>query len=366
MGPSMEIVDGAIRAYYLFDVADSINLANLRTIEGEGLARADIPLRQHASTAYLQFPVPPLVARLPDTELSEMRCTVRVKLFDYGIISIRLSFDANGPWNRLFDLTEKVKRDERIATYAQTTVARICDELGKALDERHSPLVEDYFVIDIGSFDAPVDADDLLHDNPERLAALLLGERSTLAKTEIDESLRVRFSYYSDDLTVVQWDTAFVYDRRESSDAIQDILEFANSQLLELRTYDALLDRELDVVYAQQPGRPARSPFGRREADQAETLRYLIVDVLELIDRSSNALKVVGDAYYARIYRAAARRLGLADWQRQIDSKLASLGDMYRFAIDQARSRRDEFLEVIVIVLIALELIVGIATLVRH
>ena len=83
----------------------------------------------------------------------------------------------------------------------------------------------------------------------------------------------------------------------------------------------------------------ARSVFGRREADLAANVRYLIVDVLELIDRSSNALKVVGDAYYARIYRAAAARLGLADWQRQIDSKLASVGDIYRFFIDQARAR---------------------------
>ena len=362
----MEIVEGSIRAYYLFDVADTIDLGNLRTIEGEGLARADIPLRPHASTAYLQFPVPPLVARLPDVELGDLRATVRAKFFDYGVISVRLSFDARGPWNRLFDLTEKVKRDESIVAYAQTTVKRLCDELGSALAKRHISLVEDYFVVDIGRFDVPIDAEDLLHDNSERLAALLLGERSGLSRGEIDESLRVRFSYFNDDVTVVQWDTAFIYDRRESSDAIQDILEFANSQLLELRTYDALLDHELDDIYKQLPDRPSRSTLGRREAEQAENLRHLIVDALELIDRSSNALKVVGDAYYARIYRAAARRLGLADWQRQIDSKLASLNDMYRFAIDQSRSRRDEFLELIVIILIALELVVGVATLVRH
>ena len=362
----MEIVDGSIRSYYLFDVADTIDLATLRTIEGEGLARADIPLRPHASTAYLQFPVPPLVARLPDVDLGETRATVRAKFFDYGVISLRLSFDARGPWNRLFDLTEKVKRDESTVAYAQKTVMRLCDELGSALKKRHVPLVEDYFVVDVGRFDVPIDAEDLLHDNPERLAALLLGERSGLSKAEIDEALRVRFSYFNDDVTVVQWDTAFIYDRRESSDAIQDILEFANSQLLELRTYDALLDRELDEIYKHLPERPTRSTLGRREAEQAENLRHLIVDALELIDRSSNALKVVGDAYYARIYRAAARRLSLTDWQRQIDSKLASLNDMYRFAIDQSRSRRDEFLELIVIILIALELVVGVATLVRH
>ncbi|HEX8806900.1 MAG TPA: hypothetical protein VF741_08115, partial [Candidatus Aquilonibacter sp.] len=65
-------------------------------------------------------------------------------------------------------------------------------------------------------------------------------------------------------------------------------------------------------------------------------------------------------------YRSAAARLGIADWQRQIDAKLASVRDIYRFFSDQARGRRDEFLEVIIIVLILVEVILGALTLVRH
>ncbi|HTU69344.1 MAG TPA: hypothetical protein VMF11_03400 [Candidatus Baltobacteraceae bacterium] len=362
----MKIAAGAVRAFYLFDVADTIDLAALRTVEGEGVAPADIPLRPHQSNSYLQFPVPPLVARLPDTMLAELQCTVRAKFFDYGVISLRLSFAAGGAWGELEAVAARVRRNEEIAKYAIAVVRRVCDELGAALDDRHEPLIEDYLVIDIERFDPRLDAEALLHDHSEALSNILLGESGSLSQGEIEESLRTRFSYYADDLTIVQWDTAFVYDRRESSDAIQDILEFANSQLLELRTYDALLDRELDSIYATAPGQRSRSLFGRREAELAADVRYLIVDVLELIDRSSNALKVVGDAYYARIYRAAAARLGLADWQRQIDSKLASVRDLYRFFIDQARVQRDEFLEVIVILLIAIEVVIGVVTLVRH
>jgi len=359
----MEIAAGAIRAFFMFDVADTIDLANLRTIEGEGLARADIPLLQHKSAAYLRFPVPPLAAHLPDAHFGTLRASVRVKLFDYGVISLRFSFDACGEWSRLVDLTHAVRHDERIAAYALDATRRICDELGPALDDRHEPLAEDYLVIDVERFTLPLDTEHLLRDHGAQLVPLLLGERVALARAELDESLRVRFSYFADDLTVVLWDAAFVYDRRESSDAIQDILEFANSQLLELRTYDALLDRELDDVYKLQPYKGGHSLRGRRETDQAQQLRYLIVDVLELIDRSSNALKVVGDAYYARIYRAAAKRLGLSDWQEQIDAKLTSLRGVYQFLTDEARSRRDEFLELIVIALIGVEIVIGVATL---
>jgi hypothetical protein len=364
----MQVTSGAVHAFYLFDVADTIDLAAMRTVEGEGLTPALSTLhpRPHASTAYLQFQSPPLVARLPDAEFDELGCTVRAKFFDYGVISLRFSFNAAGTWEELAQLSERVRRDQRLAAYAASTVAHICDDLGTALDERHEPLVEDYNIVEVERLEPAIDADALLRGHSAELAGLLLAESPSLSRSEIEESLRTRFSYFADDLTIVQWDTAFVYDRRESSDAIGDILEFANSQLLELRAYDARLDRELDAIYALPPDARAASFLGRRESDRASEIRYLIVDVLELIDRSSNALKVVGDAYYARIYRAAAARLGIADWQRQIDSKLASVGDMYRFFVDQARSRRDDFLEQIVIALIAIEVVIGILTLVRH
>ncbi|MBV8637208.1 MAG: hypothetical protein JO322_03930 [Candidatus Eremiobacteraeota bacterium] len=363
----MNIAAGAIRAFYLFDVADTIDLGALRTVEGEGVFPKDIPLRAYASTAYLQFPVPPLVARLPDATFGDMRCMVRAKFFDYGVISLRFTLPIAGSWEHLQAAANDLRRSDEIARYASNTVERICRELGSALDDPHRALIEDYFVVEVERFEPRIESAALLHDYSETLAQLLLGETSSLSQSEIEEALRTRFSYYIDDLTIVQWDTAFVYDRRESSDAIGDILEFANSQLLELRTYDALLDRELDTIYASQSGSRARSSLsGRRESESAASIRYIIVDVLELIDRSSNALKVVGDAYYARIYRAAASRLGLTDWQSQIDSKLASVRDMYQFLVDQARSRRDEFMEIIVIVLIAIEVVIGVWTLVRH
>ena len=123
------------------------------------------------------------------------------------------------------------------------------------------------------------------------------------------------------------------------------------------------LDAELDTIYALDPKRPTRR-FGRRQAqDAADRLRYLIVDIAELTDRASNALKIIGDAYYARLYRGAAGRLGLKDWQRQIDSKVETVNEMYRFFTDQAQVARSEFLEVVIIALIAIEIVVALLAL---
>jgi hypothetical protein len=155
-----------------------------------------------------------------------------------------------------------------------------------------------------------------------------------------------------------------VYDRPEGAEATLDILEFANSQLVEFRTYDARLDDELDAIYALEPGRSTqRFQRGRESSARADRVRYLLVDILELTDRTSNALKIIGDAYYARFYRAVSGRLGLADWQRQIDAKLRSVSEIYHVFQDQAQYARSEVLEYIVIVLIAVEAVIGVLAL---
>ena len=355
------IREGAFHAYFVYDVADTIDLPKLGSVAGTGVARAPLQLRREASAGFIAYPVAPIAVAMPPSG----GFAIRAKVFDYGIVSIRISREFAGSWQSFAAFTRTLRNDPALETLGRATLGRVLEEIGAALDEPHEPLLEDYFVFDVEAFVTPVTAAQLLGPCAPALASLVLGEERKLMGAEQEEALRVNFSYFEDDLAVVQWDTAFVYDRREGGAAILDILEFANTQLAELRTYDARLDAELDTIYALDPKRPTRR-FGRKEAQQAaDRLRYLIVDIIELTDRASNALKIIGDAYYARLYRGAAGRLGLKDWQKQIDSKLASVNEMYRFSTDQAQAARGEFLELIVIVLIALEIVIGILTL-RH
>jgi len=356
------IREGAFHAYFVFDVADTIDLERLATVGGEGVARAPLHLRREASPGFIEFETQPIVARVP-TAFGDG--SARVKIFDYGVVSIRFTVAFAGPWNAYAALGRRMRLDDQLPVLAGAALDRVLAEIAGALDEPHAPLVEDYLVFEIDAFEVPTDAGALLGTHAGALASLVLCEERRLTAGERDEALRVNFAYFDDDLSVIQWDTALVYDRREGAQATLDILEFANTQLAELRTYDRRLDAELDTIYALDPKRPTRR-FGRRQAqDAADRLRYLIVDIAELTDRSSNALKIIGDAYYARLYRGAAARLGLKDWQKQIDSKLETVNEMYRFFTDQAQASRSEFLEIIVILLIAFEGIVGLFAL-RH
>lgn len=356
------VAQGAFVAYFVYDVADTIDLARLAIVGGEGVSRAPLQLRREASPDFIEFETQPVVARLPTLAGAP---EIRVKIFDYGVVSVRLRIPFAGPWVDFAAFTRRLRVDNDLVSLAEVTRDRVLREIASALDEPHAPLVEDYFVFEVERFEEPIDGSTLLGPCADAIARLVLCEERRIVPVEAADAMRVNFAYFDDDLAVVQWDTAFVYDRRESANATLDILEFANTQLVELRTYDKRLDAELDTIYALDAKRPTRR-FGRREAqDTADRLRYLIVDIAELTDRSSNALKIIGDAYYARLFRGAAGRLGLKDWQKQIDSKLETVNEMYRFFTDQAQAARSEFLEVVVITLIAIEIVLGLISL-RH
>ncbi len=355
---------GAFRAYFIYDVADSIDLSRVPRISGEDVARAPLQLRREATPGHIQFPVPPLVARLgtPDEFPS---ATLRAKIFDYGVVSIRVSVPVDGPWEHFASETRRLRVDARLEALARHHLEALLIEMATALDDPHPPQVEDYFVFEVERFEPQIGSEALLGAHANAVASLILGESRRLTASERDEALRVSFSYFEDELVVVQWDAAFVFERPEGAAATEDILEFANTQLVELRTYDQSLDAELDTIYGLDPKNAGRR-FGRKRAQAAaDRLRFIKIDVLELADRAGNSLKIIGDAYYARLYRGAAGRLGLKDWQQQVDAKLASVDDLYRFFNDQAQAARGEFMEAVVILLIALEIVLGLVTL-RH
>jgi hypothetical protein len=201
-------------------------------------------------------------------------------------------------------------------------------------------------------------AEELLARHSEEIALLLRGERQALSRQEQEEVLRNRLSYLADDLAVPTWNAAFVYDTEAGANAALEIFEFANSQLLEFRYYDELLDVELARIYAQlQHQHWYETLAGRGYIHAAHQLHALFIDVTEITDRTQNALKMVGDIYAARLFNLAAARLGLASWKASVEDKLETLDDIYRFAVEQVGILRGHFLELTIILILILELV---------
>ncbi len=358
---ALVIEKAVFHAYFIYDISDTINIERLKELEGDKFKQKKLSLRAEASPSSIEFSVPPLVASWNSVTVEGLQASVAIKLYDYGIVSIRLSFSFSGAWAEFARTSRLLRQSEELTESAAVILKELTQLISAAINKPHAPLVEDYFIFELCKLQPQVESTVLLNEYRSELASLLLGESKPLSRLEQDEALRIHFSYFDSDLVIVQWDASIVMDNEDGAEAVESILEFANTQLVEFRSYDLRLDSKLDEIYGWNLTR--RQPhafFGRKDsAQRTELLRSLLVDIRELSDRASNALKIIGDAYYVRVYRGITSRLGLSDWQHQVESKLESVGEVYRFATDQAQHASSEFLELVIIVLILIEILLS-------
>jgi hypothetical protein len=352
-----EIRSGSLTAFFLFDVGEAINLDRVRAEIGPA---SEVRLAPKSSTPpYVQYQQPPLAidGGVLGPELGGFR--VRFKVFDYGVISVAFSEPLPHTWQELLARGLQCQEDGRLAGEAERRCRELLGRLAPAVTAaRQHYLAEDYFVFAVTALDASPTAEHVVDRHGDTIARLLRVEREPLSRQEREEVLRHRISYLENDLVIPAWNAAFVYDTEVGANAALEILEFANSQLLEFRYYDQLLDAQLAGIYAQlqEPGW-FKGWAGRRYTRAAQRVHALFIDVNELTDRTENALKIAGDVYAARLFGLAAARLGLDQWKANVKEKLQTLDDIYRFAVEQTGMARGEFLELTIVLILVFELV---------
>ena len=352
-----EIQSGFVSASYLFDVAQAVDLAALKQHFGPRASAARLDDKAPGPPR-LQYVQPPLLVEggvLSIDDIDGFR--VRLKFYDYGVIAVLLSRPFSGSWADLIELGQALIENEPLENRAAAVCRQVVDGLRSSLKGiRASFLSEDYFVFAVTGLEQPAQADQLLDLRGTEIAQLLRGERQLLSRQERDEILRHRLSYLADDLVIPAWNAAFIYDSESAALATMEILELANSHLLEFRYHDDLLDSELTNIYAAlQAPRWTDRFAGRRHTQAARRLQSLFIDVNELTDRMENAVKLVGDVYSARLFGIVSARLGLDRWKRNVEEKLKTLDDIYRFAVEQTGMSQGNILEFVIVLILLIE-----------
>jgi hypothetical protein len=98
----------------------------------------------------------------------------------------------------------------------------------------------------------------------------------------------------------------------------------------------------------------------RSRTEVLQRVARLQVDGTILFEGVNNTLKLLGDPYLARVYRLAAQRFHLSDWDASILRKLKTVESIYEKISDQQSAFRMEVLEWIIILLIAVSIVVSI------
>ena len=353
-----DITSATVTAFYLFDVAEQIDVGALqRAIGGAAAPARFVP--KSGAPSYVQNSTPPVVVEREATGAGDVEgFRPRFKFFDYGVMSVALTRQFNGDWPELIALSQEYIENDALERAAERMCRDVVSRFTAAMGGvRTRWLSEDYLVFAVTALAEPLPADALLARRSAEIALMLRGERQPLSQQEQEEILRNRLSYLADDLVIPTWNAAFVYDTDAGAQAALEIFEFANSQLLEFRYYDDLLDVELARIYSQlQRQRWVDTLLGRGYIRAAHQLHALFIDVNEITDKTQNALKMVGDIYAARVFNLTAARLGLGPWKASVADKLKTLDDVYRFAVEQVAISRGHFLEATIVLILIFEL----------
>jgi len=349
-------LQGAVLVLIQFDVSEEIRLDELRRIFGARRAEASF---KHAAPNYVQYQRPPVVEPIEPLVLdSGERLDAQIRYYDYGVLSVVFELPFSGDWDTLVRLSSRWVWDTDFTSLASKIVKSKLERARPALIKPYKDwLHEDYFTFHVSEMASKPTAIELLSQYGGQIAQIVRGETAPLSEGERQEVLQGRISYYPNDLAVIGWNAALLYDTNAGAETAIQLLEYANSQLLEFRHYDELLTRELEGVYdfLETGGTGLWSRW--RTAQAASKLHTVLLDVGELTEHADNAIKFLSDMFSARLYKLAASKIGVPDYKDLVQKKLRTAEELYHFMVDQFNQSRAFVLELMVVIILIIELV---------
>jgi hypothetical protein len=350
-----ETMRGAVLAFILYDVCEEIKLRELGSIIG---ARTVEQAFKQNAPEYVRFQNPPLVESVEPVKFDEGKIfQTQIKYYDYGVVSVVFRGEISGDWRDLIRMASQWMSGSEFERNASKIVRPKLERVAPAIVKAYPEwLVEDYFLFHIVEIPGDPTAAALIEKCGDRMAQLVRGETAPLSESERNEVLQSKTSYYPNDLTVIGWHNAFLYDTPAGAEMAIQLIEYANSQLLEFRHYDELLTRELEEVY-RSLARGARVSRRWRMGREAARLQAVTLEVTELAERADNAIKFLSDMFSARLYRLAAIKVGVIDYKNLVNEKLRTADHLYESMIEQFQQGRTFVLEVMVVIILIIELV---------
>jgi hypothetical protein len=350
------VLGGFVLVLIQFDVCEELRLDSLQqTVSARTVQKLSM---KHSAPAYVRYQRPPVVEPLDPLVLeSGERLEGEIKYYDYGVVSVIYQLPFTGDWDALVHLSSRWVWELDFPSKVEFIVRRRLERAAAAMVKPYDRwLSEDYFIFHVRDVENSPSAAVLVRDRGAEIAQVVRGDRTRLAEGERAEVLHSQISYYAGDLAVIGWNAAFLYDSSAGAETAIQLLEYANSQLLEFRHYDELLTEILDGVYdtlGQKRGMLARWRLAR----SATSLHTVLLEVAELTEHADNAIKFLSDMFAARLYRLAALKVGVPDYKDLVAQKLKTAEDLYDYMIDQYNQGRTFFLEVAVVLILLIELL---------
>ncbi len=212
---------------------------------------------------------------------------------------------------------------------------KLAGECRRVLDEFfcNREFDEDYSVYCVSGYSGDPEVFLSLFGNT--IAGFLKNEEVPLDDEEVQLTLGVSLKYGKDDITIVDWDGAFIFDAAGDFQSDIELFEIANLQLLRSRILSEELDKRLEKALNMLRGGKKlpvlRSRDVRRVLKEIIEIRTLSILESETVEHN---IKLIGDWYSARLYSLIGKKYHLDAWAMDIKEKLDMLEDVYTMAVE--------------------------------
>lgn len=341
-----------IRFYRIYDIGKEIDLDWLeRALSANYFTARTSFLRVKPTSIVVE--APPLLIRMHPFDIEKngkkYEFGVVARVYDIGVISFCFAYEDP---DALFDDLERTAHgfsgEERLVDYFSQYL--------KTLGEIIKPHIKSY------STDPDFFEDYTVYISDRRPGdfdpvPLLVGEKIRLSQQAREEITRNSLSYTVDDLAVISWDSGLICDPESPADLL-DLMEFANVQVFELRYYDRELTRQMRKMY-EDIERADQLSWVRRIRSYHSIMGSLMetnAEISEITEKVRNLIKVTEDVYYARVYETALKVFRSGQWSESVNRKIEVIRDTYSMLSDEVRIQHSNFLEWVIIALIAFEI----------
>lgn len=347
----LRIDEGMIMSYFCFDVGNEIFLEEIEKVLGKRAEKVLLTY-ERLTPEYVQYKTPPLFIRAGIEKINGKEWGVDAKLYDFGVVTVRLWANIKGSTAEITKLLDKAEED--LKRKAITILNKILDEIKDYIEK---PIIEvektfnNYNVFFVQRFDKNWKPQELVKRYGDDIAHFLRYENKRLSEPEVKDIMRNPLSYYSDDLTVIDFKSALIYDPRKSYD-VPDVLEYAIIELTELRLYDNFLDSVLETTYDEL----SKKKFFAG-GSVINKLSQIKLEVSEVKEKVENFIKLIDDSYLGKIYVAASNKFYLEKWKTSVKEKLELLEGLYTKSWERLQTSRNVWLEAAIVALFILDII---------
>ncbi len=349
---SLEVKKGYLSLYYCYDLAEEIFLDKIENIFGT--IPQKIPLRYTRITpSYIQYRELPLYVDLGAQNFGKEKLECTAKIYDFGVITIRLSLHLeNVTSEQLVALSKQYISNPKIEQLARLNLNKLKAEISSAIEPSsilEGDSWEDYSIFFVHEFKQNIKGHELLSKHKEIIAKILKSETEKLSNNEENDTIKNYVSYFENDMAIIDWNSAFIYDPQKGYD-ILDVIEYGVIELLELRAYDNFLDKVLDKAYDDLS----------KKKDNRKTLKTLMhirLDVAGVIEKVENSLKLIGDLYLAKVYNTISSRLYLDKWKSSVKGKLDTIQDIYQMLYQKKQDTKMMVMELLIVIFFIIDLV---------